>query len=295
MPRTWWSPLARRAAQAYVAGPALEDALAACRRVAGHGFASTIGFWNGNRQEPEEVAGAYVDALGALGQDTLDCYLSVKALPLDFSRALSAEIVERARQEGVRVHFDSLGPDTVEATFAMIEEGLARHQRLGCTIPGRWRRSPSDALRAADLGLNVRVVKGQFSDMGRTEVDPRSGFLAVVDRLAGCARFVAVATHDAALARMALGRLKAAGTPCELELLFGLPLWRATRVAREVGVGMRMYVPYGHAWLPYRLSEARRNPGLLWWLARDLVAGRSLSLARPLGVAGQPVAAQPRR
>ena len=196
-----------------MAGPALGDALATYRRVAWRGFAGTVGFWNGDRQEPEEVAEVYLDALGALGRDPLDCYLSVKALPLDFSRALSSEIVERARQEGVRVHFDSLGPDTVESTFAMIEDGLARYRRLGCTIPGRWRRSLGDALHAADLGLNVRVVKGQFPDMSWGELDPRSGFLAVVDRLAGRARFVAVATHDAALARMALDRLIAAGTP----------------------------------------------------------------------------------
>ena len=278
-----------------MAGPALGDALATYRRVAWRGFAGTVGFWNGDRQEPEEVAEVYLDALGALGRDPLDCYLSVKALPLDFSRALSSEIVERARQEGVRVHFDSLGPDTVESTFAMIEDGLARYRRLGCTIPGRWRRSLGDAFHAADLGLNVRVVKGQFPDMSWGALDPRSGFLAVVDRLAGRARFVAVATHDAALARMALDRLIAAGTPCELELLFGLPLRRATRVAREAGVGVRLYVPFGHAWLPYRLSEARRNPGLLWWLLRDLVGGRPLNLARVLGVAGQPAAALSRR
>ena len=291
----WWSPLARRAARAYVAGPALEDALAVCRRVACRGLAATVGFWNSDRQAPEEVAGAYLDALGALGRDTLDCYLSVKAPPLDFSQALSTEMVGRAWQEGVRVHFDSLGPETVETTFAMIEEGLARHRQLGCTIPGRWRRSPGDALRAADLGLSIRVVKGQFPDMEQEEVDPRSGFLAVVDRLAGHARLVAVATHDAALARTALLRLRAAGTPCELELLFGLPLGRAIRVARDAGVGVRLYVPYGHAWLPYRLSEAWRKPELLWWLVRDLVAGRSLSVARSLGVTSQPAAAQPGR
>ena len=283
--RMWWRPLARRAARAYVAGPALGDALEACRRVGRRGFATTIGFWNRDRQEPAEVAAAELDALGALGREALDCYLSVKAPALGFSRELSGEIVERARREGVRVHFDSLGPETVEPTFALIEDGLARHRRLGCTLPGRWRRSLPDALRAAERGLSVRVVKGQFPDAGRAELDPRRGFLAVVDRLAGRARFVAVATHDAALARIALARLRATGTPCEVELLFGLPLQRAARAAREAGVRVRLYVPYGYAWLPYMVSEARRHPGVLWWVARDLVGGRALNLARAGGVA----------
>ena len=116
--RMSWAPLARRAARAYVAGPALDDALEACRRVARRGFAGSIGFWNRDGQKPEEVAATYVEALAAVAREALDCYLSVKASPLGFSRALSTEIMERARQENASVHFDSLGPETVEMTFA---------------------------------------------------------------------------------------------------------------------------------------------------------------------------------
>jgi len=272
MLRTLWSPLARRAARAYVAGPALDDALVACRLAARRGVASTIGFWNGDQQSPEEVAAAYLATLDGLGHDGLDCYLSVKALPLGFSRELSSAIVRRARRWDVRVHFDSLGPETVEPTFAMLEDGLARYRRLGCTLPGRWSRSLRDADQAVELGLDVRVVKGQFP--ARDEMDPRAGFLAVVDRLAGRARFVAVATHDASLAQMALDHLISARTPCEAEILYGLPSRHTLRVARAKQVTARLYVPYGQAWLPYRLSHARHNPGLLWWVTRDLVRAR---------------------
>ena len=281
MLRTLWSPLAKRAARAYVAGPALDDALVACRLAARRGVSSTIGFWNGDHQSPEEVAAAYLATLGGLG-DMLDCYLSVKALPLGFSRDLSSAIVIRARRGNVRVHFDSLGLETVEPTFAMIEDGLTLHGRMGCTLPGRWNRSLRDADRAVELGLDVRVVKGQFPS--RDEMDPRSGFMAVVDRLAGRARFVAVATHDASLAQTALDHLISAGTPCEAELLYGLPSRHALRVARAQQVSARLYVPYGKAWLPYRLSHARHNPGLLWWVTRDLVRGGGIGMR---GLSGQ--------
>ncbi len=302
--RTCWRVLARRAARAYVAGPALGDALGACRRIARRGFTSTICFWNDDHQEPRTVADAYMHAVDALGREALDCYLSVKAPALGFSRELATRVAERGRRCGVAVHFDSLGPESVDPTFALIEEGLAQHPRLGCTLPGRWRRSLRDAAQVADWGLRVRVVTGEFPDRSEAELDPRTGFLAVVDRLAGRARFVAVATHDAALARVALGRLQAARTPCELELLFGLPLGRPVQVAREAGVGARLYVPYGHAWLPYCLSKVHQNPGLIWWVARDLLVGRAVSLARPRNVgpingvsahAPQPVSARPRR
>src|SRR5215813_4020626 len=98
MLRTLWSPLARRAARAYVAGPSLDDALVACRLAARRGVASTIGFWNADQQSPEEVAAAYLAALAGIGREPIDCYLSVKALPLGFSRDLSSAVVMRARR-----------------------------------------------------------------------------------------------------------------------------------------------------------------------------------------------------
>jgi len=277
--RRWWSPLARRAARAYVAGPALADALSACRHAGRSGLASAIGFWDPLGETPDDVARAYLGALDALGREAFDCYLSVKAPSLDFSSELLLELAERARARDVRVHFDALGPESVDRTFDLIEAALGRHRRLGCTLPGRWRRSLRDAARAAELGLAVRVVKGEFPDEDGAELDPRRGFLAVVDRLAGRARFVAVATHDAALARLALERLLSTGTPCEAELLFGLPSGDPRRVARGKGVAARLYVPYGLGALPYRLSEARRRPEVLWWVARDLVRARATTAA----------------
>jgi proline dehydrogenase len=113
--------------------------------------------------------------------------------------------------------------------------------------------------------------------------------LTLADRLAGRAGHVIVATHDGDLAREALARLRAAGTPCELELLLGLPPQASIRAAREAGVGVRAYVPYGCARLPYRLSEAGRNPAVLWWLACDLLHGEAFR------VPGQTAAGAPPR
>ena len=122
--------------------------------------------------------------------------------------------------------------------------------------------------------MRVRVVKGQWADVVKPEVELREGFLAVVDRLAGRARHVAVATHDAWLAKEALGRLLKAKTPCELELLYGLPMGPALAAAREAGVPVRIYLPYGHGWLPYSISQVYKNPKILWWVLRDLWANR---------------------
>jgi proline dehydrogenase len=106
-------------------------------------------------------------------------------------------------------------------------------------------------------------------------MDPRLGYLDVIDRLAaGRARHVAVATHNPQVARAALCRLKTAGIPCSLELLYGLPQHPLMQIARDIGAPLRMYVPYGKAGLPYRLKDSVRHPRYIGWFMHDLLRGR---------------------
>jgi proline dehydrogenase len=246
----------------------------ACRTLRQRGRASAVGFWNQGSEEPDQVARTYGAAAEAASRNGLDTHLSIKAPALGFSTELVAELLKRADSSGVRVHFDSLAAESADRTLALVAGAAPAHPALGITLPARWRRSLGDADAAVELGLTVRVVKGRWPDHGSPEVDLREGFLAVVQRLAGRARRVAVATHDEALAREALRRLRAAGTPCELELLFGLPPAAAARAGDELSTPVRIYVPYGHATLPYRISNARRDIRVLGWFAQDLLRGR---------------------
>ena len=122
------------------------------------------------------------------------------------------------------------------------------------------------------MKLRVRVVKGQSPDPARADVDPAKGYLRVINRLAGRARSVAVATHDPLLARSSLTRLLEAGTPCELELLYGYPMRAVSTVARSMSVPIRVYIPFGNAWLPYALTQVINKPTRLWWILKDAFA-----------------------
>jgi proline dehydrogenase len=264
-------PLARLASRAYVAGPELADAIRASHRFSERSVASTIGYWNGDGDTPELVAGAYIEAIAALKNADFDSYLSIKAPAIRFERDLLSEILRSGDKAGIGIHFDSLGPETADQTFELIIESARNCPEIGCTLPGRWRRSVSDAAVAINARLNVRVVKGQWLDPGCPEIDLREGYLAVIDQLAGKAKHVAVATHDPPLAREALRRLQAAGTHCEMELLFGLPLKASLQLARELDVRVRLYIPYGQSWLPYAFSQIQKNPRIIWWVIRDTI------------------------
>jgi len=244
----------------YIAGDCIADVKRVGDRLSGLGYSLAVCYWDGLPDRVDEIVLRYEEALAAVAGRA--SYLSVKATALNFS----VPLFERFANRGMRLHFDAMAADTVDRTFALIEQ--LKGDR-GCTLPGRWQRSDADADRAVEMRLAVRIVKGQFkSDRDR---DPQVGFLSVVDRLAGRAPYVSVASHDRKLAKEALRRLQAAGTPCELEQLYGIPL---------APPPARVYIPYGHALLPYAMVQLKDNPKILWWLARDSVCQRLRGLNR---------------
>jgi proline dehydrogenase len=288
-------PVAGRAARSYVAGPRVEDAVRLARALRGRGLCATLGYWDGSEDRPADVAAEYAAGVEAISAELAGDYYSIKLPSLGGDAGLLREVAGRAAARGVRLHFDSLGLETAQHTWAQIGRlagspparavgrcggascgnpvGSDGALALGATLPARWRRSLDDALRAVELGVVPRVVKGQWEDPDDPARDARSGFLELIDRLAGRAGRVAVATHDLPLACEAARRLRGRGTVCELELLIGLPDRGYARLARDLGVPLRYYVPYGEAYLPYCLSQLRRRPRLAWWLLRDCVTG----------------------
>jgi proline dehydrogenase len=280
-----WRPIERRAAGAYLAGPELSASLESGDEIAARGYGVVLGFWNADSDPPEAVASENLAAIEAIRPRGTRWYLSIKAPALGYSSELVGRIVRAAAPLGTIVHFDSHAPDTADQTTALAIGARESHGQVGITIPGRWRRSLTDADRAAESGLRVRLVKGEWPDPDDPDRNMREGFLEVLDRLAGRAAHVSVATHDAGLAREAVARLAASQTPHDIELLIGLPFDPVVEVARAAALPVRVYVPYGHASLRYGLQFLRRNPRRVWWLIRDLALRRRRATPPPLETA----------
>lgn len=268
-------PIMRRAARAYVAGTELEDALRVSRRLASRGFGSTTAFWDAADANPWQVTDAHLAAIRALAAEKGDQYISLKAPSLHYDPELFGILAAASSEHHVRLHFDSLDIDTVDHTLSVISQIRPSCSALSLTLPSRWKRSMQDADWAISHDVIVRVVKGQWPDPANANSDLRFDFRQLIERLAGRAQHVAVASHDPVVVRQALEILKCAGTSCELELLYGLPVGDVLPVAKALGVPTRFYIPYGHAWLPYSLSQARRNPRILLWSFRDALFHRS--------------------
>ncbi len=263
----------QRLALAYSAGPSPGDASRTAESLSTIGYSGILGYMNAENEDPRIVARNSMGALDTIHAGGLDCYLSIKAPPLRFDRGLVRGIVTSGREKGIRIHFDGMAADDVDRTFALTQEMQAFHPNLGCTLSGRWQRSMADAQRAIDLGLSVRVIKGEWADRPERECDPVAGFLEIVDRLAGHVPQVGVATHNPTLARKSVRRLRAAGTPCEIEVVRGYPIHRVLPVAIEEGVPVRVYVPFGHIAFPYTVSKVVHEPRIALWALRDVFRG----------------------
>jgi proline dehydrogenase len=245
-------------ARGYVAGPTAEHAAALARRL---GHPATLSYWDGPVDGTERVERESLLAVDAAAE--LDAHVSLKLPSLADDERVD-RVAERARDRGVLLHFDSLGLDVHDRVLDATRRLAAENVRVGATLPGRWSRSDADQDSLAGLDVHVRIVKGQWEG----DRDPVAGFLALAER---AERPVALATHDAELARAALERAPAGST---FELLYGLPVRPVLTLARERGVPVRIYVPYGHGYLPYAFEKLRANPRILWWLVRDGVLGR---------------------
>jgi proline dehydrogenase len=225
---------------------------------------ATVGYWNFEDDDPRTIARACVGALDSLSRSGIDGYLSLKAPVLEPDLGAVDAITTRARELGIDLHLDSLWPEAVDLMFELVARAGDAGVRTGCTLPAAWDRSTSDAERAIGSGCHrIRLVKGQWQQSRLPLRELRSRYLSLVARLAGAAGPVAVATHDTPLAGRALRALLDAGTPCELELLVGLPPGPALRAAAALGVPVRVYVPFGRATAPY--SRELRRSAMAWY------------------------------
>lgn len=255
-------------ASRHIAGKDVVDVLPICRWAHEHGYKSIVSPWAGPDDPPRKVFDRYKEAFDSMHNETIDWYLSIKLESIGNDIGLFQELSSIAKSNGVRLHLDSMGPDSAPFTYSFLEKTVAQNPNLGCTLPSRWTRSITDADRAVDLGVSIRIVKGQWQDPGQAKVDSRKNYLAIVERLAGRARHVAVATHDARLAERALGLLSAADTHCELEQFFSLPL-TGINLVQKSGYSYRLYVAYGHPGVPYNVRVALSRPGMIAWIITD--------------------------
>lgn len=254
-----------QAAEWVTQGPGVEAAARICERIAARGMHVTAGYFHGRHDDPATIAARHIAVAKHLPPGSA---IAVKLPPLGFDAALATSIAAAAAARDCRIILDSLGPQHAARTL----DRAAALPGAGLALPARWRRSLADAERFAAEPRRIRIVKGEWPDPEDDPADRAAAYLNLVRALAGRQAPVGIATHDPALASAALEILIAAGTPCELEQIRGLPARRTLAAAAALGVPPRIYVPFGPGWLPYAVDQALARPYLPLWFMRDQLA-----------------------
>lgn len=241
------------------------------------GYDVALAYWNRDDEPAAAVSAAYHQALRGAAAIGGYSYISIKAPAFGFDASVFDSLLAVANGLGVPLHLDSMGIEAADRTFALVlDHQLPPHRGIGCTLPGRWRRSRGDAETLKDTDVAVRIVKGEWPDPAAPHSDGTQGFLSVARMLAGRAAPVRIATHDTDLAWRSIDLLRRGGTPCELEVLYGFPVRATLPRLLEMGLPIRAYVPFGHGWAGYCLEYMRARPSFFWWLAADYLHGRYL-------------------
>jgi proline dehydrogenase len=257
----------------HIAGEEITDALQVCRWADREGFNLIISPWSGAADTPKGMLERYKSAIESISKEGMKFYLSIKLDSIGYDAAVFDDLLDFARSKGIRVHIDSLGPDTADTAISFLERGISSNHDVGYTFASRWLRSVTDATIIAGLGVPVRIVKGQWKDPAAHRLNCRKNYLEIVDRLAGGTCKVGVATHDLPLAKEALGKLSSTKTSCELEQFFSLPL-NGVQLAKKMGLQYRIYVAYGHPGIPYNVRFALTRPGIAVWMLADFALNR---------------------
>lgn len=241
------------------------------RRLERKGIGVTTGYIPGPDAQAAAVAAENISVVALIAGQGGDAYLSAKLPTLAFDEPAFASITQAASSAAMPILFDAHALKDAGPIHAHLAALLPEHPGTGCVIPARWRRSQDDAARLRDTSARLRIVKGEWADPDWPDCDMDQAYRALVERLAGRATPVAIATHKPELADHALRTLRAAGTPCELEQLRGLPMRRTMAIARKLDVPVRVYIPFGAGWWPYALDKALARPYLPLWMLRDLI------------------------
>jgi proline dehydrogenase len=281
-------------ARRFVAGETLEEALRAIAPLSRAGQPVILNHLGENVVTPAEARRAcdsYVQMLRSLHEAGINGNIAVKltqlGLDLDprLCLSLTREIAAAAAAAQNSIEIDMEGSAYTEASLRILEEVHKEHGNTGIAIQAYLSRSQADLERLLPLKVKVRLVKGAYREppsiafQRKLEVD--ASYRKLLDRMFdqlplpdGHGPRLAIATHDPALldyACMRIRRLNPRPNQYEFQMLLGIRRDLQQKVL-SLGHPLRIYVPFGEAWVPYFMRRLSERPANVMFVLRSLLA-----------------------
>ncbi|WNI18233.1 proline dehydrogenase family protein [Actinacidiphila sp. ITFR-21] len=288
------APVTRPVVRRFVAGDALDPALAAVRTLTAGGLDVTLDHLGEDvtdRATAHATRDAYLRMLETLRDERLGdrAEVSVKlsafgqALPdggHDIALAGVRRVAELATAVGTTVTLDMEDHTTVDSTLAVLRELRREHPGTGAVLQSYLFRTEDDVRALAAEGSRVRLVKGAYREpasvayQDRKEVD--KAYVRALRTLFAGDGYPMVGSHDPrmiAIAQELAARSHRAPGRYEFQMLYGVRTAEQRRLA-DAGERMRIYVPYGADWYGYFMRRLAERPANLTFFLRSFAPAR---------------------
>jgi proline dehydrogenase len=275
--------LARR----FVAGEAVEDAVAVGRRLHASGIRATFDLL-GEDVLDRDAARRCAEANKALIRaipDGIDRNVSIKltTMGLDVSEDLCLElgsgVLAAARAAGAFVRVDMEGSRHTQRTLDVFRKLRKDYDNVGIVLQAYLHRTEDDLKDAVARKDRVRLCKGAYSEpssIAWTDMEQiRASYRRLAHLLLDRGDYPALASHDESLVRDAIDYARDRGVPAdrfEFQMLYGLRPKRWVELVRA-GYNVRVYVPFGTHWIPYFYRRLRERKDNVFFVLRNLLRG----------------------
>ena len=264
-------PFAKR----FIAGEDLQTALKNIKSLYDQGFLCTVDVLGESVHTKEQALAAKSEYLALLEAITaihkpVDISIKVSALGMDidydFCKKNVEDLIDAAGRHTVR--FDMEGSDLTDRTIKLGLELQKNHRNLGVVLQAYLHRTGDDIESVIQQGVSTRLCKGAYKEpanLAYQSMDEiRENFLKQTHRLLKDGYLPSIATHDEILIEKLTQFVEQENISRDsfyFELLYGVRR-DIQQALLNKGYQVRIYIPYGKAWLPYtlrRLGERKEN------------------------------------
>jgi proline dehydrogenase len=273
-------PVSRKVIRRFVAGETPAQALDVLAQVEAGGLLTAVTYLGENVSTPKAAAAAtdvYCHLIEEVRRRRLRTTPSLKLthLGLDLGEEVALQNVERVleRAGDSWVWIDMEGSAYTDRTLALYRRLRRRWRNVACVLQAYLHRTESDLRGLVPGGVRMRLCKGAYREPAdrafprKADVDRNYARLAGMlfsKEAQGAGAYAAFATHDERLIRVIAERAREFGIApdrYEFQMLHGIRP-DLHRTLTELGVRLRVLVPFGEDWYGYfvrRLAERPAN------------------------------------
>lgn len=281
-------PLTRRVVRRFVAGETPADALAVLERLEVAGLQTAVTYLGENVATPRAAAAAadvYVHLLEEARRRGLRATPSLKLthLGLDLGEEVAIANVERVLEQAGEtwVWLDMEGTAYTERTLAVYRRLRRRWPNVACVLQAYLHRTEADLRGLVAGGLRMRLCKGAYREPPALAFPRKADVDRNYARLAGMlfskeaqatGAYAGFATHDERLIRVIADRAREFGLVpdrYEFQMLHGIRP-DLHRPLLDVGVRVRVLVPFGEDWYGYFVRRLAERPANLRFFLTSL-------------------------